>query len=312
MFVKEIAEDGVVFFKSTLLPCPHGFATRIGGVSREPHLASLNLAFGRGDERETVIENLKRFAKALGVPYERVVSVPQIHSSDVRKIDKGQAGQGYFRESAESFDGYVTDEEMLPVGVKTADCVPILFAFVREGRTFAVGAVHAGWRGTVGRIAERCVDMIASEYGAQKNEIFAAIGPAIHSCCYEVGEDFRRAVVKALGEDFGRKYVKKRLNESGGTSSNNCGVSESGGEIFKENLNNRSVGGELSDNEDGSLKYYADIVEMNREILISAGIPNENIDVSPLCTSCHPELFFSHRKSHGIRGTMCNIIAKDR
>lgn len=312
MFVKEVAGNGVVFFRSTLLPCPHGFATRIGGASREPHLASLNLAFGRGDTRETVIENLKMLATAVGVPYERVVSVPQIHSSDVRKIDKSQAGQGYLEESAESFDGYVTDEIMLPVGVKTADCVPILFAFVREGKTLAVGAVHAGWRGTVGRICERCVDMLSSEYGAEKKEIFAAIGPSIRSCCYEVGEDLYEAVRDGLGESFCKKYIKEICRESGVENPNKYKNTAKSGEEYNKKVEICDDGGIFKENAKNKPRYYADIAKMNREILISAGLPEANIDFSPLCTSCHSELFFSHRKSRGIRGTMCNIIARNQ
>ena len=83
-----IERNGVKFYRSKLLPCPHGFATRIGGISRLPHTESLNLAFGRGDEDGVVLENLKRFSNALGLPHESVISLPQVHGSDVLLVTK--------------------------------------------------------------------------------------------------------------------------------------------------------------------------------------------------------------------------------
>ena len=128
--VEITAANGVKYLKSDNLAAVHGFGTRIGGVSVEEHTKGLNLAFGRGDTRECVLQNLELFANAVGFDARRIVSVSQIHSADVRVIIDADAGQGYFGEERFACDGYVTNTSGVTLGIKTADCVPILM----EGR----------------------------------------------------------------------------------------------------------------------------------------------------------------------------------
>ncbi len=258
------AVNGVRYLKSDIIGVKHGFATRIGGVSRETHTSSLNLAFGRGDEHETVMENLKRFSMAVGVSPASVISRNQMHSAKVVYADEKMRGEGYFTYTDEACDGYVTDRDGVTLGVKTADCVPILFA---DEKAHVIGAVHAGWRGTALGIAAECVRKMG-ELGAKVENIHAAIGAAIHFCCYEVGEDFYSSVVELVGEDTAREFIRE---------------------------------------ENGHL--HADIVGMNRKLLLDAGLRDGNIDVCEYCTACEPELFYSHRYSHGFRGTMLSIIS---
>lgn len=271
MFEKITAENGVVYLRSTLLPCRHGFSTRLGGVSLLPHTASLNLAFRRGDDEETVLKNLALFCEAVGVDDKKIVSVHQIHSTRVRETTLSDAGLGYYRKTDESGDGYVTAEKGLPVGVKNADCTPVLFAWVTDGEVKAVAAVHAGWRGTLGEISIEAVGKL-TEKGARPSEIFAAIGPSIGGCCYEVERDFYDEFEKKYGEEFCREFIL----ESG----------------------------------KGDGKYFADVAKMNYWQLEKAGIPRENIDLCPFCTCCDSELFYSHRGSHGVRGTMLSVICR--
>ena len=101
-----VAENNVVYYRSEIIPCVHGFSTRLGGVGRLSHTESLNLAFGRGDGRDTVIENLRRFADAVGFRAESTVSVDQVHSDGIRYITAEHLGEGYFTESSGSCDGY--------------------------------------------------------------------------------------------------------------------------------------------------------------------------------------------------------------
>ena len=84
------------FVRSDILRCPHAFSTRLGGVSTRAHTGGLNLAFGRGDEDSVVLQNLAILASDVGFDAESVVSMPQIHSSTVRKVGRGDAGKGYF------------------------------------------------------------------------------------------------------------------------------------------------------------------------------------------------------------------------
>ena len=201
-----IERNGVKFFRSDILGCPHGFSTRLGGVSEPYYTKSLNLAFGRGDGDEIVLENLDRFANAVGVDPRSVVSRPQIHSSDVRYVCESDRGDGYFSKSGISCDGYVTDRPGVTLGVKTADCVPIL---LYDPAAEVVGAVHAGWRGTAAGIAAVCVEKMRS-LGARPGNIRAAIGAAIRFCCYEVGEDFRNSVESLAGERIAERFIREK------------------------------------------------------------------------------------------------------
>jgi copper oxidase (laccase) domain-containing protein len=138
-----------MFVKSNILRSPHAFATRRGGVSVQEHTKSLNLAFGRGDEDEIVLKNLDIFAQEVGFERESIVSLPQIHSDRIFTVTKEMCGQGYFiRDGIESSDGYVTAERGVTLGIKTADCTPILIEAEKDSEIIAIGAVHAGWRGT--------------------------------------------------------------------------------------------------------------------------------------------------------------------
>ena len=121
-----VNKNGVFLLKSTVLKSNHAFSTRIGGVSALEHTRGLNLAFGRGDDELTVFKNLSIFAESVGFDDEKVISVPQIHSNIVKNVTGEDAGAGYYKKSAFSCDGYVTTEDNLPLGIKTADCVPIL------------------------------------------------------------------------------------------------------------------------------------------------------------------------------------------
>ena len=257
-----------MFVKSKLLHSPHAFATRVGGVSTLEHTKSLNLAFGRGDEREIVLENLKIFASNVGFEPEQVISLPQIHSDTIYKVGQENCGEGYFKtEDIREGDGYITGERGVVLGIKTADCVPILLEAEKDGEVVAVGAVHAGWRGTVAKIAPKCVRLLCENYSVSPENIRISIGPCIHKCCYEVGVDFLDAVSEALGSEIAERFIT------------------------------RDTG-----------KFFCDLVELNRYLLLECGVLPKNVDVINECTCCHPQKYFSHRFSGGLRGTMLNVI----
>ena len=261
--------------RSKLLTSPHAFSTRLGGVSSLNPTKYLNLGFGRGDDDKTVLRNLRLFSEAAGFDMHSVVSLPQVHSTEVLTVDSSFCGMGYDRRDLDLYehkfaDGYITSERGVTLGVKTADCVPILLECRDStGKIIAVGALHAGWRGTVAGIQKIAVDKLISAYGADPQGIYAAIGPCIHSCCFEVGEDVYEAV-KALGEDYAKDFCAPRENKEG--------------------------------------KYLCDLVGINTRLLESAGVPIKNIDVMDECTFCNPEKYYSHRYSGGNRGTMLSVI----
>lgn len=272
MAFRTCTERGVTFLVSDRLTVPHAFSTRLGGISVLPHTASLNLAFGRGDEREVVLDNLARFGEAVGFDPSGVVSVPQIHSATVHRVDRRHRGMGYHMPAAFEGDGYVTADPAVTLGVKTADCTPILLEASVGGRAVAVSALHAGWRGTVADIAgegvRRLTALAREVTGAPDGAVTvrAAIGPCIHACCMEVREDCLAVVRESLG-DLAEGFIRRE--------------------------------GE---------RTYLDIPAINRALLVRAGVAEEDVDVCRLCTACRTDLFYSHRASGGVRGTLLSVV----
>ncbi len=161
----------------------HGFSTRLGGVS-EGLFSSMNLGFGRGDADTAVLENYRRFCAAIGVKAEDVVLSAQTHTTNVYTVTAVDRGRGITRPRGYTdVDGLITNEANLVLCTHYADCVPLFFA---DTARRAVATAHAGWRGTVGGIAEKTVARMATEYGSRPEDILVGIGPSIGKCCFEV------------------------------------------------------------------------------------------------------------------------------
>lgn len=257
--------------KSKMLKSPHAFSDRSGGVSTERHTASLNLAFERGDEESVVMENLRIFAKEAGFESESIVSLPQIHSDTIIEVGPQDRGRGYYvREDLSGCDGYITNKTNVVLGIKTADCVPVLFEAEMDGQIIAIGAVHAGWKGTLAGIAPKCVEMICERYDVLPGNIRACIGPCIHACCYEVGSDVRDAFISMYGKEMTERFFAP-------------------------------VSGKKE-------KFMCDLPHINECLLLMHQMRPENIEILPICTCCNHDIFYSHRYTNGIRGTMLNVI----
>ena len=173
---------------------PHAFTTRRGGVSTG-HLASLNLGMNRGDMPENVAENYARLARTLGFDREKLVLAHQVHGDVVRVVTAADC-LGMDHRAYPECDGLVTITPGVTLTVFTADCTPIL---LHDPVTGAVGAVHAGWRGTAADVAGKTVRKMAAEFGCDPRSIRAAIGPSIGDCCFQTDGD----VPAALKETFG-------------------------------------------------------------------------------------------------------------
>ena len=166
----------------------HAFSTRIGGVSEGP-FASMNLNFGRGDPREHVEENFRRFCDAAGFSFDTLAASAQDHHTEIRRMTAADCGVGITRpKDRESVDGLVTNEPGVTLVTYYADCTPLFF-FDPVHR--AIGLGHAGWRGTAAGMALCMAERMQQEFGTDPRELFAAIGPAIGPCCYEVDEAVR-------------------------------------------------------------------------------------------------------------------------
>lgn len=255
--------DGIKFLSSPILEGPrviHGFLTRAGGVSKPP-FDSLNFD-GRGaDPAENIEANRALAAKAFCAPIGTVTTVNQVHGNTVLVL-KSKTPE---RPDA---DAIVTALEDAPIGVLTADCLPILlFDPVKK----AIGAVHAGWKGTVLGISIKAIEAMALNFGSNPKDIRAAFGPFIGPCCYTIKKD--------VAEEFRQGW--KALGSPGSTQSF----------IIQED-------------ED----YWLNLGRANIQQLLKAGVREPNLSMERLCTSCSTSLFFSYRKADGNTGRQLSFI----
>lgn len=182
----------------------NGCSCRINGVS-DVAAGTLNLALHVGDNPQLVVENRQSFAEVLGVDAAKFTTCQQVHGSKVVRVTEELIGSG-----AVSFENTVADTDSLicnipdvPLMLFYADCVPVLLADNVSG---AVGLAHAGWRGTVAKIAQKTLDAMAEEFGTKAENVVAAIGPSIGRCCYEV-DDFVRNQAAGYEEFFAPKEL---------------------------------------------------------------------------------------------------------
>ena len=182
---------------------PHCFTTRLGGVS-QGYLSSLNIGLHRGDDPKNVEKNFHILADALGIVPEDFVLTKQIHSDIVRKVGWQDRGKHMVEGASPECDALITCDPGVALVIFTADCTPIL---LHDPVTGAVGAAHAGWRGTAMGIAAKTVEAMVREFGCKAENIRAAIGPNISFCCFETDRDVPDAMVKALGDEA-RAFIR--------------------------------------------------------------------------------------------------------
>ena len=164
----------------------HAFSTRLGGVSGG-YYSSLNLSFDRGDKKEAVAENFRRIGDAIGVSCEDMVLSKQTHTTNVRVVTEEDRGKGITRDrDYTDVDGLVTNIPGICLVTSYADCVPLYFVDpVRK----VIGLSHSGWRGTVGKIGKKTVQIMQEKFSSDPADILAAVGPSVCMDCYEVSED---------------------------------------------------------------------------------------------------------------------------
>jgi YfiH family protein len=248
----------------------NGFSTRGGGVSPMPQDA-LNLAGFNEDTAENILENRSRFLKLFEGEWS-LAGCWQVHGNDIRIVrEPSQAQQRpYATGDDDRCDALISNLPHTLLGVKTADCVPLLMG---DPVTGAFAAAHAGWRGTLASIGTLAVKQLELEYNVRPADLRVAIGPAAGPCCYEVGAD----VIDAFKAKF-----------------------EDADDLFTPTRDGHAL---------------IDLVEANRRQLLSMGVAEERIHLSPLCTMCRTDLFFSYRREkslHGKVGRLMSVIGRLR
>ena len=194
-----VKQGNLEYLTAGSIAVPHCFTTRFGGVSTG-HLESLNIGLHRGDDPSNVVKNHEILAKAIGFDTEKLVLTHQVHSDIIRCVTADDA-QGIDHHLYPECDALITKDPGTALMVFTADCTPIL---LHDPVTGAVGAVHAGWRGTAADIAGKTVRAMAEAFGCKPSDICAAIGPNIGPCCFETDAE----VPDAMRETFGTAAVQ--------------------------------------------------------------------------------------------------------
>ena len=185
------------------ITAPHCFTTRFGGVSTGA-LESMNLTVKLDETDENVTRNYEILGKALGFGIHDLVLTRQIHSDIVRVVDRSHCNGCFHRDYPEC-DALVTNTPGVTLTVFTADCTPLLF---HDPVTGAVGAAHAGWRGTVSAIGAKTVDAMVRQFGCKAENIRAAIGPNIGYCHFETDADVPEALIAAFGDEV-REFIRQ-------------------------------------------------------------------------------------------------------
>ena len=251
----------------------HAFSTKKGGVSKGIY-ESMNLSYTRGDNKKSVDENYRRFFDAAGFTLKNVVLTDQIHKTDIVKVDEEVLSK--INSKSDTFDVEKRRLDSIDGLITNMVNVPLVTSYADcvplyfvDTKNKAIGLSHSGWRGTVAGMGIKTVEAMKREYGSNEQDIVAVIGPSICRECYEVSKD----VVDEFHKMYDGKFDVNKIFD-----------------ITSED------------------KRQLDLWEANRQILLLAGLKEENIVVSGVCTSCHDDLLFSHRKTNGKRGNLVAVM----
>lgn len=282
----------------------HAFGTRKGGaLGPKPnrHESESKPRAGHARDREI----MRRFLQALGCGLFRAATLRQTHSAIVYCASPGQgkvpveyqlAGNPA-PEAGEptrplSGDALISGRANLLLGIRVADCVPILMV---DRKRRAVAAVHAGWRGALARIVEKTAGEMGRMFRSRPENLMAAVGPSIRRCCYEVGPEVADAFCGAFpaGEDFFHKVAPAPEELRMALR-------------YQTLFTLQAPPGHQT--EDALSKAHLDLAAVVRYQLEHAGVPASRIFVADYCTACRTDLFYSFRKEGALAGRMMAVI----
>lgn len=229
--------------------------SRAGGVGIDTY-ASFNVNPFCGDSPESVSRNRALLCRELDIPESHLIIPHQTHDTKAREIDFSflEKPQEERRQLLEGIDAVYTRERGICVSVSTADCIPVLLCNPKAG---IVAAIHAGWRGTCGRIVEKTLQEVIRNYGVKGEDFQAIIGPGISLDSFEVGDEVYQAFSDA---GFGMTAIARRYPAAVGE------------------------------------KWHIDLWECNRLQLLAMGVPAAQIQVAGICTYKQHETYFSARR----------------
>lgn len=232
-------------------------STRKGGYS-EGCYGEFNINRFCGDTDEAIRQNREALCQLINIGDSRLLMPHQIHQTEIAVVDEDFLlnPTAVIEVQLDGIDALMTNVAGVCIGVSTADCIPVL---LYDKRHRAVCAIHAGWRGTVKRIAEKAVTNMTDVYGTCPSDVLAQIGPGIHLDSFEVGDEVYEAFSH---QGFDMKAIAKKYETADGIGE----------------------------------KWHIDLPESNRLQLMSSGIPADQIAVSHVCTFQQSDTYFSARR----------------
>ena len=236
--------------------------TRQGGYSLGSY-GEFNINRYCGDSEEAIRQNRALLCQVLGIEDRCLLMPHQVHQTEMAVVDEDflRLSSDEVQQRMEGVDAVMTNVLGVCIGVSTADCIPVL---LYDGKHRASCAIHAGWRGTVKRIVEKAVAKMAEVYGSRPEDLTAQIGPGIHLESFEVGDEVFEAFAQ---EGFQMEAISRKYPVAGISAD---------GSVMK--------------------KWHIDLPMCNRQQLLAAGLPDEQIAVSPVCTFQQSETYFSARR----------------
>ena len=266
--------DGIPYLSFDILDrlgVPNLYSTRLESYDPSTGVgtAGLRLAVMSSDDIDeaapVVQANRDRLAKQIGSSIDYEYITDQKHTNYVNVASADELGPVWPADKPlhrQFVDGMVTDIPDVLLTVFGGDCPPV---YIVDPVRKAIGLVHAGWRGTLGRIPEVAIANMVVRFGCDPADMYAAIGPGICRDCYEMGDE--------VYDTFARQWSREEADR---ILSRYPAVDAEGREI---------PGG----------KYHLDLREANRMTLLRAGIPADHIAVSNVCTKCNADIFYSYR-----------------
>lgn len=233
-------------------------STRHGGYSKGCY-GEFNINRYCGDNEEAIKQNRALLCQSLGIEDGCLLMPHQVHQTEIVAIDEAFLRLSADEQKArlEGVDALMTNMVSVCIGVSTADCIPVL---LYDKVHCAACAIHAGWRGTVKRIVEKVVATMVSVYGSRPADIVAQIGPGIHLESFEVGDEVYEAFAN---EGFTMETISRKYPVPDGSAQG---------------------------------KWHIDLPECNLQQLLASGIPQSQIEISPVDTYVQHDTYFSARR----------------
>lgn len=231
--------------------------------------ATMNFNMNRGDSLEHVEENFRRFCHAIGCDWDRAIMTHQTHTVHVEAVTEDMITEGRSLLEKKPFTDVDGLITHVPGAVLITSYADCVPLFFLDPVKRVIGLSHSGWRGTVHRMGAVTIDRMRQVYGCKPEEILVCVGPSICRDCYEIGPEVAEEFRSAFSEEEAEQILER--NQAG--------------------------------------RYQLDLWKANELILRQAGIREEHMAITNVCTCCNPDLLFSHRYTKGKRGNLCAFLS---